>query len=101
MINKIKNIKPKVEELLKTFPECRDDDNRLYLKLCSWIDPVLRHPNTSFKYFGTQLLNGTLPILESVTRARRKLQEENPELRGESYKVRKVLAEEVKQEINR
>ncbi len=40
-----------------------------------------------------------IPAMESITRASRKVQEKNPELRGEGYEERKEKAEQVKQEI--
>jgi hypothetical protein len=41
-----------------------------------------------------------IPQADVITRARRKVQEENPELRGELYNERHQLKEEVKNNIN-
>ena len=47
----------------------------------------------------THLSKGDLPTPESITRCRRKLQEEIPELRGTAWDKRHKKQDEVKQEL--
>ena len=100
MIREIKRIKPLVKELLKEFPLTRDNDNLLLLKVWAEQDNTLRM-NTSFSDFSVGMIAGKYMKFESVSRARRKIQEENPELRGKYYKDRKELAEEIRLGINK
>ena len=57
--------------------------------------------NMSAINFLYNLSKGRLTAPETIRRCRQKLQEENPELRGESYKERKKEAEEVTKQINK
>jgi hypothetical protein len=100
MIREIKRIKPLVKELLKEFPLTRDNDNLLLLKVWAEQDNTLRM-NKSFLDFSVGMIAGKYMKFESVSRARRKVQEENPELRGKYYKDRKELAEEIRLGINK
>jgi hypothetical protein len=99
MIKEIKRMKPLVTRLLEEFPEARDNDNLLLLKVWAEQDDTLRKGKT-FYQFATGMLTGKYMKFESVSRARRKVQEENPELRGKYYLDRKELSEEVRMEIN-
>lgn len=99
MIHKIKHMKIKVKELLIQVPHLRDSDDKLITTI--WYHEV----KDEMKYMsGMEMLRtiaeGLLSSTESITRARRLCQEQNPELRGKSYKVRKQKAVEVKQQIN-
>lgn len=100
MIREIKRIKPLVKELLKEFPLTRDNDNLLLLKVWAEQDNTLRMDKL-FSDFSVGMIAGKYMKFESVSRARRKVQEENPELRGEYYKDRKELAEEIRLGINK
>ena len=46
------------------------------------------------------LKNNKLTSWDSATRAKRKLQEEHPELRGQSYNNRKIKANKVRKDVN-
>ena len=46
------------------------------------------------------LRNNKLTSWDSATRAKRKLQEEHPELRGKSYNLRKTKAKKVSKDLN-
>jgi len=100
MIKEIKRIKPVVKELLKEFPLTRDNDNLLLLKVWAEQDNTLRMDKL-FSDFSVGMIAGKYMKFESVSRARRKVQEENPELRGKYYKDRKELAEEIRLGINK
>lgn len=76
----------KVEKLLRKYPELRDDDLLLYGAMCGNANRIVWHLP-----FGKVITNHKeykLPSYESVTRARRKLQECIPELRGNRYTER-------------
>ncbi len=100
MKGKIKRIAPKVKELLKEKPHLRDSDNKLIASIW-WIE---LGGQVVSDLSGMDVLNrlseGQLTSPESIRRSRQKIQEENPHLRGESYKVRKLVEEpKVKDEI--
>ena len=102
-MKKLLNITETVKTILEDKPSTRDDDNLLWLE-------VLRAAVRNRKY-GSQMVDLTLayvltsihrlglPSFESVSRARRKLQEKYPELRGtravqEKRKEREAVYEE-------
>lgn len=82
--------KDKVKELLQKLPELRDNDNRLCCYI--WyneiqdmnIAPMKMSSTTFFKLYS----RGKFTPAPSIKRARAKLQEENPEYRGEKYYLR-------------
>jgi len=82
----------KVKVILQDFPGARDDyaelDHRFYPK------------GLSTHEFFKKIHNGDLPSMESVHRARRKIQEDHPRLRGETYNKRKRKADGVTENIN-
>ena len=100
MIEKIKGMKPLVTQFLEDFPETRDNDNLLLLKVWSKQNPKLKDKGYTFGEFAVGLLlEETYANFESVRRARQKVQEENEHLRGNNYRGRKDAAEEVRQGI--
>ena len=94
------NITQAVKEILEEKPETRDDDNLLWLE-------ALRLSVRDWKY-GNKMCDLTLayvlksinrlglPSFESVSRARRKLQETYPELRGPDRAQRRRAENEKK-----
>lgn len=71
-----------VGEMLVKFPETRDSDALLYVKICESINPIACNMP-----FAKVLLNRKdygFPNYESVGRIRRKLQEHNPLLRADA-----------------
>ena len=99
MIEQIKNIQEQVQVMLENYPKLRDNDNRLFMSLILMLDKELK--DQSVKEFTKKFITGHYPAMESVTRARRKVQEEFPHLRGESYINRQLNAENVKNGINK
>ena len=91
----------KYEDILKSILECsessRDSDLRLYYFLLKRLgfDPK----NISAFDLLKGMQEKTYPNLESVGRARRKLQESNVELRGSSYESKKEYEKIVKAEL--
>lgn len=99
MIEQIKNIQEQVQVMLENYPKLRDNDNRLFMSLILMLDKELK--DQSVEEFTKKFITGHYPAMESVTRARRKVQEEYPHLRGESYINRQLNAENVKNGINK
>ena len=93
----------KVRELLTERPKLRDDAT--FLVCCFWNAELkaLGHDIKEYNTvnFFTLLTNKTLTSADTITRASRKLQEEYHELRGASWKKRKGIESNVRQEINR
>ena len=85
----------KVKKILQDYPDTRDDDMILYGTIIA--------QNTAVSHY-TRLLEAlhnhkeyNLPSYESVTRARRKVQEKEESLRGHRYDKRKQLEEEYRE----
>ena len=82
----------KVETLVRNALErnksTREDDNLLYIEVLYQIDPSLVNVNFKMNFMNARQLG--LPAFERVSRARRKLQSANEELRGclENQKAR-------------
>jgi len=82
----------KVKEILERWPETQDDDMKLY--------SIFVHKETGMNSkigFYEAMYNHQkygLPSYESVTRARRKVQENEPSLQGKTRKRRKEMEEE-------
>ncbi len=75
-----------VEIMLRRFPETRDDDLKLFCCVCKAICPhVLKEEFARVLYFHEKY---DLPSIETIGRARRKLQNQHPELRGKLYEKR-------------
>ena len=100
MKQKMMSVLDRVTELLNKHPKLRDSDNKLVATL--W-----------WKHYGdescrlspmitllTDMSKDKLPSFESISRCRRKLQEEFPHLRGESWEKRQnELQKNVKKEL--
>ncbi len=82
----------KVETLVRSVLEknksTREDDHLLYKEVLRKIDPLLVNDNFEKSFTNAKKLG--LPVFESVSRARRKLQSANEDLRGsiENQKAR-------------
>lgn len=87
-MKKLKHIELKVHEILLENPDARDDDNLLvseYLKSLGYGD---------FTEIANEILNKKIATMfKTVERTRRKVQEKNPDLRGEVW-IRRHLAQE-------
>tara|TARA_Y100000385_G_C13039266_1_gene614540 strand:- start:791 stop:1174 length:384 start_codon:yes stop_codon:yes gene_type:complete len=103
----IKEKANKVEDILREYPESRDNDNDLVAKY--WhteLSQMKRDEGTRFilthreiSLFYKVIQSGILSQADTITRARRKIQEEIPALRGEKYNKRHSATEIVKEEI--
>ena len=99
---KIGTTKELITKLLTEQPYIRDRDNSLIAEV--WTKEIAKLDN--FDYESLSAIDllciiscDTLTSPESITRCRRKVQQENPALRGEYYKARHKEQEEVKQEL--
>lgn len=94
-----KDILAFVESILRKFPKTRDDDFLLYGYICYNTDADVWDKTFGYVMVNHQKLG--LPSYESVTRARRKLQEIDPGLRGKKYAKRKKIQEEYREKYGR
>ena len=88
-----------VEKLLTISPPLRDNDERLMANI--WAKYIGEHElnDMDAKDLLSSLAKGLLPSYESISRCRRKLQEECPNLRGEKWHERHKRADNIKMEI--
>lgn len=98
----IKEHLERVFEILKQNPECRDSDNKLMSEVWQQdiegkqLDIDLRD---RMAHFFDLLESNKLSSYESITRCRRKLQEQYPELRGKKWMERHIQEREMVKEI--
>lgn len=99
--NKLSNIYDTVKTLLIAKQDYRDSDNLLVVRM--WYDELkLSHINAkdiTAIQFMEMYRDEKLTSADTITRARRKVQEENISLRGKSYKERQKKQEEVIQQL--
>lgn len=98
MVQHLTTCKDKVKEILEKYPETRDSDKLL------WLAYMVKHHklreqlgDTAYLKLKEIILHEETPPMESLRRMRQKIQEYNPELRGETYKERIKESEEVKE----
>ena len=95
----IKNLEDKIRDILIKHPETKDNDQMLVSLI--WFYHLGRDEVKSLTAWDllTKLSKNKLPLMESIVRCRRKLQEVDASLRGKKYKERHKLELEVKEEI--
>lgn len=95
----MKSAKDKVAHLLRNHPHLKDSDSKLIATF--WHQEM--NKTTSFMT-GLEVLHkiaeGKLTKAESIRRVRQKLQEDNPELRGEVWLEKQLRKEEVRTQIH-
>lgn len=100
---KILKVSELVEKLLRKYPHLRDNDEKLIATV--WQHQAKKETgmtmvNLTAKGLMNLCIEKKVSQAESITRARRKLQEEHISLRGASYKPRKIDQQmETKKEI--
>lgn len=99
MLKQILKVQEQVKILLETYPKLRDNDVRLVASY--YYNNISNINQMSAIDFLQIMVNGNLPSPDTITRARRKLQEKHPELRGVNYVERQKLEKQVRQEINK
>ncbi len=98
----------KVQHLLTKFPMLRDSDKKLWLSylrhFCGLEQamnrrvPYQKHlVNNPYEVLKSIILQDSTPTMETITRSRRKVQENFPSLKGEKSKERSQEAEKVKE----
>ncbi len=85
----------RVKELLIEMPHLRDDDKRLTVKI--WLKEMTNRD--SINLFLLDYIDNTLTSESTIRRARRKVQELHPELRGKKWHERHAQQEQVKKEL--
>jgi len=99
MLNDIKNVSNKVEYLLEKYPETRSCDKLLWLGFMTIFNNLkneINSNNNSYSILRKIILNKNTPSFESLSRARRKIQENNNLLIGNNIKERQIECENVK-----
>ena len=89
-----------IKDMLIKHPHLRNNDNALISNI--WWRQLMASEQTDIKVSDFLYLfshGDTLAKPESITRARRKVQEENPELRGNSYNKRQKEQEKIQSEL--
>jgi hypothetical protein len=99
MLKQILKVQEQVKILLQTYPKLRDNDVRLVASY--YYNNISNINQMSAIDFLQIMVNGNLPSPDTITRARRKIQEKHPELRGVNYVERQKLEKQVRQEINK
>jgi hypothetical protein len=87
----------KVKVLLESNPKYRDDYKGLIARV--WFEEIERSKDLKAIELLNKLAKGELSHPESIMRARRKIQENNPNLRGETYKKRQTEVKAVQTEL--
>jgi len=85
-----------VFKVLMKRPEARDNDN--YLIWLVWQN-FYKASMADMMTFREDFINNKIPSADSITRYRRKIQEEHIELRGKKYEERQHKTKKVKIEL--
>ena len=99
-MKKLFSVIDEVESFLIQFPLLRDDDERLMVNIWTkHIGGFDNLDNFSAKEVLRMIAYHKLPSFESISRCRRKLQEQCPNLRGEKWYERHKRAAKIRKEI--
>jgi hypothetical protein len=93
MLKDYKKCQTNVMEILEKRKQTRDSDKKLWL---SYLYNYCGLDRQSLEKVAQVVLDPSTPTMESITRARRKIQERHPELRGKTYKQRQAEQENVR-----
>lgn len=85
----------RVKEILTTYPNARDDD-RLLVKMIWYVETPITLTVCDFLDYYCE---GAITSESTIRRARRKVQELYPELRGKKWHERHAQQEQVKKEL--
>lgn len=77
-------------------PKLRDSNEKLYYK---YLKSIGYDTSKTVKEFLIDMEKRDIKYLDSVSRASRLIQEENPHLRGKNWKKRKLKSVDIKHEI--
>ena len=93
----MKNMLDKVINLLTKHPSLRDSDERLIANI--WYNHTKNVDEIDAITLLSRFAEGKLPSYQSISRCRRKIQEEKPDLRGKKWAKRHSKQQLVKDEI--
>ena len=99
MIEKILSITDIVLKVLEGVPEARDNDELLRFKVHAEQSKFIRAQGYMLDDYARLCIKRKVASHESIRRARQKLQELHPELKGDIRHERERLAEEMKQNM--
>lgn len=101
-ITKIKDMQVVVKKLLETFPTYRDNDRKLvaHIWMIQMGGQVAMSNIDMYSFMRQWIDNEDIFNPDTITRARRKLQQEYAHLRGENYNKRHIEEVDVRQHIN-
>ena len=94
---KIFNLATEVQHALQKHPVLRDNDNRLIANI--WFKKLPTIDELSGREVLMIIAKGKLPSFESISRCRRKVQQEDKSLRGELWNKRHQIANDIRKEI--
>jgi hypothetical protein len=97
MKNKVIKLVDNVTRLLTVESDLRDNDRRLICNI--WWKSVSNPKLLTFEDFIKLYIKGKVPESDSITRCRRKVQEEKRELRGKTWDLRHGLEDVIKEEL--
>lgn len=101
-IIKIKDMQVVVKQLLEMYPTYRDNDRKLVAHV--WMMQVGGDRNMAnidlYSFMRQWVDNDEIVMPDTVTRARRKIQQIYPNLRGENYTIRHMEEVDVRNKIN-
>ena len=88
-----------IKALLTQYTDLRDSDDMLVAWIWKTQVDKMNYPQLSADKFLQMMAKGMFPSSETITRTRRKVQEENPELRGKKYNQRQANQTKVKKDL--
>jgi hypothetical protein len=97
LLEEMRRIKPLVVDILTDYPKTKDDDTLL---LTMFWEKQVKFPLKSYGQFSYLLVNKWLTTPETITRTRRKVQEQYPHLRGKLYEKRKNAEREISKQLS-
>jgi hypothetical protein len=95
------DLKTKVENILKTNKTCRDNYLLLIFKVWAEEAQLSDDMRETLRHLYRLHKENRISSTESITRARRKIQEENPDLQGTMREQRKEQAELFRKEMRK
>lgn len=99
-IDAFKNIKEEVYNWLLKYPSLRDSDLKLVANVWAFVIGKERLDEITGKDLLKMMAAGELPSFETIRRTRAKIQEQHPEVRGETYAERQTRAANISKEIH-
>lgn len=102
MPKKVQAVMPTVKSLIEEMPSLADNNKRLIANL--WYQELKRMGITKIYPDVKEILSlvvKALPSAESIARASRKLQMDNPELQGKEWKKRQAHSKVYRKNINK